>query len=44
MIDIYHRITYLNDLGVANALGVISYLLAMGAAIIYLRKVMKKDV
>lgn len=44
MIDIYHRITYLNDLGVANALGVISYLLALGAAIIYLRRVMKKDV
>lgn len=44
MIDIYHRITYLNDLGVANALGVISYLLAFGAAIIYLRRVMKKDV
>jgi putative spermidine/putrescine transport system permease protein len=44
MIDIYHRITYLNDLGVANALGVISYLLALGAAIIYLKRVMKKDV
>lgn len=43
MIDIYHRITYLNDLGVANALGVLSYVLAMGAAIIYLRKVMKND-
>lgn len=44
MIDIYHRITYLNDMGVANALGVVSYLLAMGAAIIYLRKVMGHDV
>jgi ABC-type sugar transport system permease subunit len=43
MIDIYHRITYLNDLGVANALGVISYILAMGAAVIYLKKVMKSD-
>ncbi len=44
MIDIYHRITYLNDLGVSNALGVVSYILAIGAAIIYLRKVMKNDV
>ena len=43
MIDIYHRINYLNDYGVANALGVISYILAMGAAIIYLRKVLKND-
>lgn len=43
MIDIYHRITYLNDYGVANALGVISYILAMGAAIIYLRKVLRND-
>ena len=44
MIDIYHRIPYLNDLGVSNALGVVSYILAIGAAIIYLRKVMKNDV
>jgi putative spermidine/putrescine transport system permease protein len=43
MIDIYHRITYLNDLGVANALGTVSYILALGAAIIYLKRVLKKN-
>lgn len=43
MIDIYHRITYLNDLGVANALGTVSYVLALGAAIIYLKRVLKKN-
>lgn len=44
MVDIYHIINYLNDLPLANALGVISYLLALGAAIIYLRKGIKQDV
>ncbi|QGP92331.1 Binding-protein-dependent transport system inner membrane component [Neomoorella glycerini] len=39
MIDIYYRIIYQQDYGVANALGVISYLGATGAAIYYLRTV-----
>jgi ABC-type Fe3+ transport system permease subunit len=43
MVDIYHIINYLNDLPLANALGVISYLLALGSAILYLREGMKKD-
>jgi ABC-type Fe3+ transport system permease subunit len=43
MIDIFHSINYLQDLPLANALGVISYLLALGAAIIYLREGLKKD-
>jgi ABC-type Fe3+ transport system permease subunit len=37
MVDIYSIITYLNDLPLANALGVISYLLALAPAILYLR-------
>jgi hypothetical protein len=43
MIDIYHSITYLQDFPLANALGVISYLLALGAAVIYLKEGLKKD-
>jgi ABC-type Fe3+ transport system permease subunit len=43
MIDIYHSITYLQDFPLANALGVISYLLALGAAVIYLQQGLKKD-
>jgi ABC-type Fe3+ transport system permease subunit len=43
MVDIYNIINYLNDLPLANALGVISYLLALGAATLYLREGMKKD-
>jgi len=39
MIDVYYRITYQRDYGTANALGVISYLLASGAAIYYLRSI-----
>ncbi len=39
MVDIYQQINYLNNMGVANALGSVSYLLALGAAIVYLRKV-----
>jgi ABC-type Fe3+ transport system permease subunit len=44
MIDIYHIINYLQDMPLANALGVISYLLALGAAVIYLQEGLKKDV
>ncbi|MDR2456667.1 MAG: ABC transporter permease subunit [Deltaproteobacteria bacterium] len=43
MVDIYHIINYLNDLPLANALGVISYLLALGSAVLYLREGMRKN-
>jgi putative spermidine/putrescine transport system permease protein len=39
MVDIYQQINYLNNMGVANALGSVSYVLALGAAVVYLRKV-----
>jgi ABC-type sugar transport system permease subunit len=42
MIDVYYRIVQHNDYGVANALGVVSYLTASGAAIYYLTSVTKK--
>lgn len=42
MVDIYSILTYLNDLPLANALGVISYLLALGPAILYLTEGMKQ--
>jgi len=42
MIDVYYRIVYQQDYGVANALGVVSYITAMGAAIYYLRSVTKR--
>ncbi len=42
MIDVYYRIKQQNDLGVANALGVISYICASGAAVYYLRSVTKE--
>jgi len=42
MIDVYYRIVQHNDYGVANALGVVSYLTASGAAIYYLSTVTKK--
>jgi len=44
MVNIYNIINYLNDMPLANALGVISYLLALGAAIIYFKEGMKKNV
>jgi ABC-type Fe3+ transport system permease subunit len=39
MIDVYYEITYQQNMGVANALGVVSYLLASGAAIYYLKTI-----
>jgi ABC-type sugar transport system permease subunit len=42
MVDLYYQIVYQNNYGVANAIGVISYLVSMGAAIYYLRTVTKK--
>lgn len=39
MMDLYYQIVYQNNYGAANAIGVISYLVSMGAAIYYLRTV-----
>ncbi|TXK76786.1 ABC transporter permease [Paenibacillus sp. N3.4] len=39
MIDLYYQMVYQHNNGVANALGVISYLISMGAAIYYVRRV-----
>ncbi len=41
MVDIFQQINYLNNMNVANALGVVSYVFALGAAVIYLRKAAK---
>jgi ABC-type Fe3+ transport system permease subunit len=42
MIDVYYRINYQGDYGTANALGVVSYLMAMGVAGYYLRTISQK--
>ena len=42
MVDVYYRINYQDDLGTANALGMVSYLLAMGVAGYYLRTITVK--
>lgn len=42
MVDVYYNIVYQNNYGVANALGVISYILSAGAAIYYLKAVNAK--
>jgi len=42
MIDVFYRINYQGDYGTANALGVVSYLLAMGVAGYYLRTISQK--
>lgn len=39
MVDVYYRINYQDDLGTANALGMVSYLLTMGVAGYYLRTI-----
>lgn len=41
MIDLYYQMVYQHNNGVANALGVLSYLVSMGAAIYYVRRVAK---
>ncbi|WP_176444677.1 ABC transporter permease [Paenibacillus herberti] len=41
MIDLYYELIYRQDAGAANALGVISYIASMGAAIYYVKKVAK---
>lgn len=43
MVDLYYRITYQNDLVTANALGIISFILSLGAAWYYVRKVVAGD-
>lgn len=43
-VDIAHRVTYFGDYGVANALGVISYLMVLITAIYYLRYSVKKGI
>jgi ABC-type Fe3+ transport system permease subunit len=37
MIDVYYRFGQHGDYGTASALGVVSYLLASGAALVYVR-------
>ncbi|GAB4112218.1 MAG: sugar ABC transporter permease [Candidatus Caldatribacteriota bacterium] len=41
-IDIAHRVNYFGDYGVANALGVFSYLMVSLLAVYYIRSMMKK--
>lgn len=42
-VDIAHRVNYFRDFGVANSLGVISYLLVLFTAIYYLRSSMQNQ-
>ena len=43
-VDIAHRVTYFGDWGVANALGTVSYVLVLFAALYYLRYNLKQGV
>jgi ABC-type spermidine/putrescine transport system permease subunit I len=43
-VDIAHRVNYFGDWGVANALGVFSYLLVIFMAIYYLRHMVRKGI
>ncbi len=43
-VDIAHRVTYFGDWGVANALGVLSYLMVLITAIYYLRYSVRKGI
>jgi ABC-type Fe3+ transport system permease subunit len=42
MVDVYYRLVYQDDLGAANALGMVSYLFAMGVAGYYLRSITQR--
>ena len=42
MVDLYYQIVYQHNYGAANAIGVISYLISLGAAIYYLKLVTQK--
>jgi putative spermidine/putrescine transport system permease protein len=44
MVDVFYRINYQDDLGTANALGMVSYLFAMGVAGYYLRAITARPV
>jgi putative spermidine/putrescine transport system permease protein len=43
-VDIAHRVTYFGDYGVANALGVLAYLIVLVAAVYYLRNTVRQGV
>lgn len=43
MVDLYHRITYINDYGTANALGIFSFIFSIGAAYYYVKKVLSDE-
>jgi ABC-type spermidine/putrescine transport system permease subunit I len=43
-VDIAHRVTYFGDYGVANALGVLSYVMVLFVAVYYLRYSVKKSI
>lgn len=43
-VDIAHRVTYFGDWGVANALGVLSYVMVLFTAVYYLRYTVRKSI
>ncbi|MBC2581505.1 ABC transporter permease [Clostridium sp. DJ247] len=43
MVDLYHRITDMNDYGTANALGMFSFIFSLGAAYYYIKKVLADE-
>jgi ABC-type spermidine/putrescine transport system permease subunit I len=43
-VDIAHRVTYFGDWGVANALGVLSYLMVLLTAVYYLRYTVRRGI
>lgn len=43
-VDIAHRVTYFGDYGVANALGVLAYIIVLVAAVYYLRNTVRQGV
>ena len=43
-VDIAHRVTYFGDYGVANALGTITYLMVLVAAVYYLRHALRRSI
>ncbi len=43
-VDIAHRVNYFGDWGVANALGAITYLMVLAAAVYYLRYTVRKGI
>ncbi|MCI3922921.1 ABC transporter permease subunit [Paenibacillus sp. TRM 82003] len=42
MVDLYYQLIYQNNPGVSNAIGVVSYVISMGAALYYIRLVTKR--